>query len=93
MIGEILNEFLRDKFDFLICTSGENHQVNHLSRRMEWVVIFPEGAKHQVNHIFQDIDLVLIYRREQNTKLNTCPGGWNSSNLSKGTKLRWVEQF
>ena len=41
----------------------------------------------------QDIDLVLIYRREQNTKLNTCPGGWNGFNLSKGTKLRWVEQF
>ena len=51
------------------------------------VVIFPEGAKHQVNHMSQDIDLVLIYCRGQNTKLNTCPSGWNGFNLSKGTKL------
>ena len=77
---------VEDKFDFLICTSREKHQVNHLSRAIEWVVIFPEGAKHQVDHMSQDIDLVLIYCREKSTKLNTCPGGWNGFNLSQGDK-------
>ena len=73
LIGGILNEF------FLICTSGEKHQVNHLSRGMEWVVIFPEGAKHQVNHMSQDIDLVLIYCRGAKHKVKHLP--------------RWVEWF
>ena len=54
-------------------------QVNHLSRGMEWVVIFPEGSKHQVNHMSQDIDLVLIYRRGAKHKVKHLP--------------RWMEWF